>query len=43
MALSAFDDKSHKPSEADLAAVLGRSGGAWEELKAHVGDQWMGV
>ena len=36
MALSAFDDKSHQPTDADLAAVLGRSGGAWDELKSYI-------
>ncbi|MFG0252013.1 MAG: DUF3788 family protein [Phycisphaerales bacterium JB038] len=32
MALSAFDDKGHEPSRAEVAAVLGRAAGAWGGL-----------
>jgi Protein of unknown function (DUF3788) len=32
MALSAFDDKSGEPGESEVAQVLGRCAGAWEEL-----------
>lgn len=33
MALSAFDDKSRRPTEAELADVLGSTYGLWNELK----------
>lgn len=36
MALSAFDDKSHRPEAAELAAVLGKSAELWEELISSV-------
>jgi hypothetical protein len=36
MALSAFDDKLHPPTEADLAEVLGKSYTAWKKLQQQV-------
>lgn len=36
MALSAFADKSHEPRATDLMRTLGRSGGRWNELIAHL-------
>jgi hypothetical protein len=40
MALSAFDDKSHSPRDRELAETLGRSGGLWKELRAHVSSRY---
>lgn len=40
MALSAFDDKSHMPTEADLAEVLGKGKGLWDELKRHLAERF---
>ena len=36
VALSAFDDKSPPPAPGELAAVLGRALGTWDDLIAHV-------
>jgi hypothetical protein len=36
MALSAFDDKSHPPTEKELAEVLGKTHSLWIELRDHV-------
>lgn len=36
MALSAFDDKSHRPDEKDLSEMLGLTSVLWDELKAHL-------
>ena len=36
VALSAFDDKSRPPAPGELAAVLGRALGTWDDLIAHV-------
>ena len=40
MALSAFDDRSRKPQEADLAATLNRSFASWNELKKLIGSRF---
>ncbi len=40
MALSAFDDKTHKPEADELAQVLGRSGRLWNELTAGLSAQY---
>lgn len=40
MALSAFDDKSREPQEADLRRVLGRSRARWDELVAAIGADY---
>ena len=47
MALSAFDDRSHPPADADLRAVLGDAAELWDELIRHVrethapiGEHW---
>ncbi len=36
MALSAFDDATHEPSDDDLAAMLGRSHASWAALTEHL-------
>jgi hypothetical protein len=36
MALSAFDDPTFQPQDGDLAEMLGRTSGLWNELKATV-------
>lgn len=36
MALSAFDDKTHRPEPSDLQATLGKSSRAWATLVAEV-------
>ena len=33
MALSAFDDKTHPPTEREVAAVLGKARAAWDALR----------
>jgi hypothetical protein len=40
VALSAFDDKEKQPETEELAAVLGRSGKAWERLVAHLAEAY---
>ena len=40
MALSAFDDRSRKPREADLAATLNGSFVSWNELKNLIGSRF---
>lgn len=40
MALSAFDDKSKKPTAADIQEVLGRAGAHWTGLISHVASEF---
>ena len=40
MALSAFDDKSHRPEPSSLSRVLGEADGLWLRLIAHVGEKY---
>lgn len=40
MALSAFDDKSHPPSDEAIAAVLGRTFPLWNDLQRLIGDRF---
>jgi hypothetical protein len=40
MALSAFDDKSRQPQEADLKATLGTSYARWNDLKKLISLQY---
>ena len=40
MALSAFGDKSKKPTAADLKTTLGQSSVHWDSLIAHVADEY---
>ena len=39
MALSAFDDKTHEPRDAEVAAVLGRAGPLWRDLLHELAKQ----
>ena len=39
MALSAFDDKSHAPQDAELSAVLGKTFALWSQLRESVGSK----
>lgn len=39
MALSAFDDKTKKPTAAELEEMLGRTSAHWVELLAHVSTE----
>jgi hypothetical protein len=39
MALSALDDKSRRPTPADLKRVLGKSASLWSELVSHVAEK----
>lgn len=39
MAISAFDDKTHRPTDEDLRSVLGTSHGAWGALIAAVSSR----
>lgn len=39
MALSAFDDKQHPPTDDDLAAVLGKSLPLWRDLQRRLAKQ----
>ncbi len=40
MALSAFDDKSKQPHDADLKTTLGDSYVLWNDLKMHISSQY---
>ncbi len=40
MALSAFDDKSRQPTDAEVAATLGKAHAAWREVIARVGARF---
>jgi hypothetical protein len=40
MALSFFDDKSNTPKDDELARVLGRAAGHWDNLKAHLSSEF---
>ena len=40
MALSAFDDKSKEPLAAELEGALGRSSARWDELVAHIAEEY---
>jgi hypothetical protein len=40
MATSAFDNKSKKPTEIDVATVLGSKSKLWEAIKRHVTDNY---
>ena len=40
MALSAFDDKGHRPEAAELAAVLADSAPLWFRLVTHLGESY---
>lgn len=40
MALSAFDDKGHRPEAAELAAVLAGSAPLWFRLVTHLGESY---
>lgn len=40
MALSAFDDKSQEPEASELRSTLGRSIVHWEDLVAHLRDEF---
>jgi hypothetical protein len=40
MALSAFDDKSKKPSAGDLERMLGRTSAHWNNLKTHIAAEY---
>jgi hypothetical protein len=40
MALSAFDDRTHRPEPADLEITLGKAAGFWDQLVAHVADHY---
>ena len=40
MAISAFDNKSTRPSEAALKAVLGPTGDLWNEVKGLIASRW---
>jgi hypothetical protein len=40
MALSAFDDKTHQPSAADLRKVLRRTGVHWDGLIDHISTEY---
>ena len=40
MALSAFDDKSRPPREAELVATLGKSYSHWSELRRLIGERF---
>ena len=39
MALSAFDDKSHRPEADELARVLGKSAPLWAQVIAETGER----
>ncbi len=43
MALSILDDRSKKPRDADVAEVLGRAKGRWDELHALMDSQYAPV
>jgi len=43
MALSAFDDKSSPPTDADLARVLGKAHVLWEDLAARIAKRFAPV
>ncbi len=43
MALSAFDDKTHTPQDAELAEMLGRTSRLWEDLRTHVAGEYASV
>jgi hypothetical protein len=36
MALSAFEDKAHRPTQEELASMMGKSADLWRELKLHL-------
>ena len=40
MALSAFDDKAKKPAADELKKMLGRTSTHWDNLKAHLADEY---
>lgn len=40
MAFSIFEDKSHQPTDVDLAEVLGRSHTQWQALIAHASEAY---
>jgi len=40
MALSAFDDRTHRPDPTDLKGTLGRAAGLWDQLVSHVADRY---
>ena len=40
MALSAFDDKSSRPTVADLTKMLGRSSAHWDYLISHLASEY---
>ncbi len=40
MALSAFDDKGHRPEAAELTGVLADSAPLWSRLVAHLGESY---
>jgi hypothetical protein len=43
MSFSAFADRDHEPQPADLARVLGRSAGRWDEFVAHLESEFAPV
>ena len=43
MALSAFDDKSRPPRDDELAAMLGRAFGSWNELRRNIASRFSPV
>jgi hypothetical protein len=40
LAFSAFDDKSHPPTNADVAAVLDDAGNFWERLRSEISSRY---
>jgi Protein of unknown function (DUF3788) len=40
MALSAFDDRTHRPDPTDLNVTLGKAAGLWDQLVSHVADRY---
>jgi hypothetical protein len=40
VALSAFDDKSRPPNQEEVAAVLGRAGAAWTQLRERIASRF---
>lgn len=40
MALSAFDDKSKEPHAAELESTLGRCSARWDDLVAHIAEEY---
>jgi hypothetical protein len=40
MALSAFEDKTHRPGPSDIKVALGKAAGLWDQLISCIGDHY---